>query len=159
MGVCTHLGVTFTRCNASLQVLKAISLPSFLVNIALKGIGTIVSVLLFVAVIFDWTALVQTIFLLFNFGIAIAGATEVLIAGYVYWTRKRDQVYAYRNFRNLGFLYAMSHGPTVALYRALYFIIGILLTLFQLLLVVLAYAHTSWMFNAAAAERFSLQKT
>ena len=65
------------------------------------------------------------------------------------------KTYAYRNFARLGFLMMLGHrSGIVTLYRMLFFIVAVALSVLNGILIVVGYAHTSWMFTSAAAERY-----
>jgi hypothetical protein len=137
------------------EILKGFAKPSYLSNFALKGLGTLVFVILVIPVCFNFSNLTQTLFYLLNFAIAIAWITEMIIALENYHIRRSVKTYAYRNFARLGFLMMLGHrSGIVTLYRMLFFIVAVALSVLNGILIVVGYAHTSWMFTSAAAERY-----
>ena len=65
------------------------------------------------------------------------------------------EIYMYRNFARLGFLMQMARRSGITgLYRVFFFVIAVALSLLHCILIVGGYAHTSWMFTSAAAERY-----
>ena len=126
---------------------------SWIPSISLKFLGFLVFVLVFFIVFMDLSKAAQLFLFFFVVAVCISWVTEASIYAYHYRVRRSHPKLTTRSFHRLGFLMRLSSGMILRLYKLLFMLICIALLLLDLLLVVVQYLHTVWMFNHHVAKK------